>query len=683
MTGGVRVRRAADGCEAWVPESATLGAGGEGRVLAVDAWPGLVAKLYHQPDAARESKLRAMVARPPADPGAATGHAALCWPADLLLDAGTRTFLGFLMPRLSGVDPVFHLYNPGLRRRERPDVSWADLHDVARQVAAVMGAVHGIGAVVGDINESNTVVDAALRVTLVDCDSFRVVDAVTGQVYRSPVAKPEFTAPELQGQSMAEVDQTVEDDLFGLAVLVYQLLMEGTHPFEGVLGGTGDPVPYGERIARGWVPWAGRGGPYRPKPLAVSLEVLHPALRSAFVRCFVEGHARPEVRPDAGTWERLLAVAAADLAPCPANPRHQVPSHLGACPWCERRRLLGGLDPFPSPEDVAAGRHLPTPVPRAPRPALAVAHAGTRPRAPVASSAPPSPRRASSPSRRRGGLVLVGIAAALVVVGLALTPTRHQKQRNGETSAAPTAPAAARRPPAGRASTAASVETAVRALSELGVGGGASETARQLVASGRRGPRGRTPLMIAAETGKPGGVQLMLDAGADVDERDPEGFTALMRAANTGTAPVVQLLLEAGADVGAADKEGYSALMFGVMSKRPDVVRALLRGGADPNQRTHKGWSPLISAADKGLAGVIAALVAAGARVDDEDQNGCTALMAAAAACEVTALRELLAAGASPSRETPCGSARGYAAAKGCFVCVDALDDVARGAEGR
>src|SRR5712691_4689158 len=89
--------------------------------------------------------------------------------------------------------------------------------------------------------------DTAL-VTLVDTDSFQVCEPHNGVVYRCPVGKPEFTPPELQGCPFAQVDRAPEHDLFGLAVLLFQLLMEGTHPFAGVYQGHGDPPPYETRI---------------------------------------------------------------------------------------------------------------------------------------------------------------------------------------------------------------------------------------------------------------------------------------------------------------------------------------------------------------------------------------------------------------------------------------------------
>ncbi|GMV42887.1 MAG: hypothetical protein AMXMBFR64_46030 [Myxococcales bacterium] len=647
----LRVRRASDGSTADLLPEAQIGAGGEGRVFRVAAWPGVVAKVYHQPTAERERKIRVMVAHPPRDPG---GHRALAWPLDALYEGGR--FVGFVMPLLPRFEPVFTLYNPGARRVARPLTTWADLHAVARQVAEIMDAVHAIGGVVGDINESNTVVDDGMRVTLVDCDSFRIQDPLTGELFRSPVAKPEFTAPELQGRSMGDVHQTLEDDRFGLAVLLFQLLLEGTHPTEGVLAGPGEPAPYGARIAAGHLPWVPGRGPYRPKPTAVAVEVLHPALRSAFVRCFVDGHERPDARPDAARWARLLATAEAELRTCATNGQHRYGGHQTACPWCARREALGGLDPFPSQAAVEAGSHLARPP--APRRAATAARAPS-PRAPQAVPRSPAPPRRS---RRR----YVWVVSLLVLgAGIAASALMGKRPPSAPVAEAPAAP-----PPVDPAR--------VEALVAKGDATSMQEAARLLTASGRRTKKGRTGLMLVASRGHREALAAQLAAGDDPNARDKDGFTPLMLAANGGYAQAVQDLLDAGAHVDAVDDEGYTALLFAAMEGHAATVRLLLAGGADPGRATKAGWSPLISASSKGHLGTVRALLDAGAPVEHQDARGCTALMAAAHKGSEPTIALLLERGARPEIETGCGSAFEMAHEKPCPGCVRRIDDALR-----
>jgi TonB family protein len=322
----------------------------------VSGRPDLVAKLYHAPAEEHARKLRVMLAHPPA---ADDGAPSLVWPADLLHDPAGRT-VGILMPRVSGMQRAFELYNPATRRTKSPHFDYARLHRTARNVAAAFDALHAAGYVVGDANESNVLVDDAGNVTVIDTDSFQVRDPATGDVFRCPVGRPEFAPPELQGKTLSEMDRTPEHDRFALGVLVFQLLMEGTHPFAGQWEGPADPPDIPQRIARGMFPYT-PGAELKPPRNAPPIDILHPLVRGAVRRCFEVGHLSPSARPEPREWMVALDAARAALVTCASNPVHVYGGHLGACPWCERARALGGRDPFPSREAVARGDHLKPP----------------------------------------------------------------------------------------------------------------------------------------------------------------------------------------------------------------------------------------------------------------------------------------------------------------------------------
>jgi hypothetical protein len=345
-----------------------LGAGGEARVMAIPGDGSLVAKLYHEPTLAKARKVALMMANEPALDASA---AALAWPRDLLMEAGGG-FAGFLMERAEG-PRVFELYNPSTRRHAAPRCDYALLHRVGTNVAAAFEALHARGYVIGDVNESNVLVRPGGAVTLVDTDSMQVPDRANGTVLRSRVGKPEFTPPELQGRSFGDFDRSPEHDRFGLAVLLFLLLMEGTHPFAGRMADGSETPPVEERIRRGLFPHDGHAE-IRPPKLAPDIDLLHPGLRALFVRCFEEGHAEPSIRPTAAEWRAALAAAEAKLGTCAENECHRFGAHLESCPWCRRAALLRGRDPFPAtaeprPERKPRGTNrigAPLPVPARP-----------------------------------------------------------------------------------------------------------------------------------------------------------------------------------------------------------------------------------------------------------------------------------------------------------------------------
>jgi DNA-binding helix-hairpin-helix protein with protein kinase domain len=338
-----------------------LGAGGEGNIYELPGEPRLAAKVYH-PDkrtSERAAKLKAMLANAPHDHAKKGGHTSIAWPVELLSPLGDdQTVIGFLMPRLVGAYNVHILYDVEERHAKCPLLGYDSLCRAARNIASAVWALHESGYVIGDVNESNIMVTQSAMVTLLDTDSFQVRDRAARRVYRCPVGTDMFTPPELQGINFAEVDRSQEHDLFGLAVLFFRLLMEGSHPFACVMPGTGEPVEYGECLARGYFPYGGGDNSIIPSRLAPPFEMLHPQLRSLFQRCFVKGHAAPRSRPDARTWYRALKDSESALVTCSRNEQHKFFSHCSACSWCERaqRLRIPNWDPFPSVSRARSAR---------------------------------------------------------------------------------------------------------------------------------------------------------------------------------------------------------------------------------------------------------------------------------------------------------------------------------------
>lgn len=315
------------------------GRGGEATVYLVRNEPDLLAKIYTpEPRRGYEGKLAWMLANSPEDPGRTLGHHSIAWPSDLLYDVAGR-FVGYAMPHVRNAAELLEVFNPVLRAQTLPDFNRVYLHRTARNLAAALSALHGKGYVVGDLNESNVLVTPAALVSMIDTDSFQVREHRDAQivVYPCPVGKPEYTPPELQGQPFREIVRQPEHDLFGLAVLVFQLLMEGSHPYRSRWLGSDDPPPLEEKIAKGWFPYA---NPVRhliaPPNSHSTLDVLHPGLSALMLRTFKDGHQNPRLRPRAEEWEQALALAEQSLTRCKSG--HYFSGHLPRCPVCNANR---------------------------------------------------------------------------------------------------------------------------------------------------------------------------------------------------------------------------------------------------------------------------------------------------------------------------------------------------------
>lgn len=88
-------------------------------------------------------------------------------------------------------------------------------------------------------------------------------------------------------------------------------------------------------------------------------------------------------------------------------------------------------------------------------------------------------------------------------------------------------------------------------------------------------------------------VQVLLDAGADVNLQDATGSTALNQAVFAGKKEVAMLLLERGADVNLKEDSGWTSLHWAVKSNDPKLINTVVKRGAKLNAKTDDGLTPL------------------------------------------------------------------------------------------
>ena len=166
-------------------------------------------------------------------------------------------------------------------------------------------------------------------VAFVDCDSFQVAEG--RRIFRCGVGVPEYTPPELHGKNFASLDRAANHDLFGLAVLIFHLLMMGRHPFSGVPLSKAD-IPIEKAIQDGCYAYTRNTAKarLRPPPQVPPATMLDPAMLALFERAF--GTSR---RPTAAEWRTSLDVAMKQLLRCKNDPKHSYLAAAGKCPWCE------------------------------------------------------------------------------------------------------------------------------------------------------------------------------------------------------------------------------------------------------------------------------------------------------------------------------------------------------------
>ena len=144
---------------------------------------------------------------------------------------------------------------------------------------------------------------------------------------------------------------------------------------------------------------------------------------------------------------------------------------------------------------------------------------------------------------------------------------------------------------------------------------------------------GSTPLLFAARQGDAQVADVLLAAGAPVNDVAPDGTSALTMAVHGNHTALARLLLDRQANPNIIGS-GYSALHAAVLRGNPDVVATLLHHGANVNARVRNGTRTTRGSREYFLP---------------ESLVGATPLLLAARFLELDIMRALLAKGADPS----------------------------------
>ena len=323
---------------------APLTQGREGTIHLIRSHPHLAAKLFrpdHPDPIAAAHKVHHLLSAPP--PTTASRNFLIAWPTHpITATARTTTdnITGYAMPLLD--QSLFHhigsYFNPSRRRRmlagrQRP-YTFAHLVLMARNLALAAAALHRHHYLIGDLNSRNIMASDQGRIAVIDTDSFQATDPETNSTLLCTVGTPEYTPTRLQGKSFADQVRTSDDDNFALAVMIYQLLFQGSHPHAGT-GADQDQTDLAQRIAHGLFAHAPKSSPTPQSALIWKDTPLKRQFNAAF--------ASPSP-PSALSWAAALTHAASRLRRCPRNPTHL---HLAPrCTWC-RYQQTTTVNPFP------------------------------------------------------------------------------------------------------------------------------------------------------------------------------------------------------------------------------------------------------------------------------------------------------------------------------------------------
>lgn len=275
-------------------------------------------------------------------------RARISWPVDLLYEGGN--FKGFIAENRKTPDSFDSIYRSG-PGSSREGISWKKRVEIAKDFCILVKEVHDAGQICGNLSPENVHADTYKGFTfLTDADSFQITD-VHQNVHRCNKGSSNYLPKEIQKQIESEDLSTAplptftkESDHFALTVHIFQLLMNGIHPFEGNMllqeCSVRKPKP-NERIIRGYIPFFKLFHKSEIPAFAPPINILPKSIISMLKKGLTFNRGHPASRPAAPDWFFALDELSKNIVVCENNPKHEYHEDYGKCPWCEMEGVKG------------------------------------------------------------------------------------------------------------------------------------------------------------------------------------------------------------------------------------------------------------------------------------------------------------------------------------------------------
>ena len=316
----------------YILENKQMNKGGEGRIYEIINYGSAIAKLYNDDlcTSHRENKLITMLRIQISS----NLEKQIAWPRDILYKDGKLA--GFVMRKIQGGVSLNEIWSD-----DSLDIS--KRITIAKNLCALLYEIHAAGLVVGDLNPFNIlVIPVTGMVRIIDVDSWHISDQKSGACFRCEVCVPEYLSPIIanslpKGETLKTAPLptfSTESDLYSLAVLLFQLLMNGTHPNAVGLakGNTSEDVPQPAELMRKYqFPFEKCPDGYRLPVYSLPYKVLSLRLQAMFSKIFTKRGNIPIER----WYDALSEFAEKDITKiCRDNTAHKYRGGLYKCPYC-------------------------------------------------------------------------------------------------------------------------------------------------------------------------------------------------------------------------------------------------------------------------------------------------------------------------------------------------------------
>ena len=308
-----------------------LGRGATATVYQIDAGKKYAAKIYNNRNRLERDKILAMMKLSKALPN--TILEKLAWPVAEIKQ--NNRFIGFLMPVVNSDQyrnmDVF--FDSVMKKRKLSNQAERDkltaitnLTSLGQKFAEVMASLHKSKIFVVDLKPLNIKISRKdLSILILDCDGMAIKSDKFGN-YSARLISTDYIAPEVTRNKLLPEKLGEDQDRYAMAVLIFQLLNNGIHPFSGVLASSNTNTNTNDEKAASQLYAYGLHSNPKIKPHPQSIHKHFPLeLNNLFERAFTKMGAN---RPSALEWYKYLTKLSTSkdvfqrCSKFPNNPQH-------------------------------------------------------------------------------------------------------------------------------------------------------------------------------------------------------------------------------------------------------------------------------------------------------------------------------------------------------------------------
>lgn len=315
-----------------------IGAGTEGKIYELSNE--YCMKIFNKELAVeKEEKIRLMIGV-----SAMKSRKDITWPLEMITDSQGR-FIGYVMKKIPGGSHTLNDFF--IRKLYQLDNSV--IISTGIDLLKCVKVIHDNSFIIADFNPKNWIITLKGEIIAVDVDNYQFCTK-EGKCFKANVACSEYLDKSLQmllskygtPNRFPEGSFNLMTDAFGIGVLLFELLMNGTHPYHG-LGNRDFQMCIEYNICHDYAPYFAKGNPEDIKKGYPPINVLSKELQKMFFEMFFGerniNNLEERIIAELESYEKQLTKK------CQYN---RVTHHFlpiwSECPWCEIHRVKENIN---------------------------------------------------------------------------------------------------------------------------------------------------------------------------------------------------------------------------------------------------------------------------------------------------------------------------------------------------